>query len=86
MFDLLGIGVGEVLVEDTGYAGADDLADDGIGSTHLAFVFQFDLAGDAGEGGDNVGVRGGRRGFRLWRNARRSAFEMTSSMVEMGRR
>ncbi len=54
LLDLLGVGVREVLVEDILYAGADDLADDGVGSAHLAFVFEFDLAADAGESGVNV--------------------------------
>ena len=54
LLDLLGVGVGEVLVEDAGDAGADDLADDGVGAAHLAFVLELDLAGDAGERGVDV--------------------------------
>ncbi len=41
-------------VEDAGYAGADDLADNGVGSAHLAFVFELDFAADAGERGIDV--------------------------------
>ena len=40
LLDLLGVGGGEVLVEDVGYAGADDLVDDGVGLAHLAFVLE----------------------------------------------
>ena len=54
LFDLLGVGVGEVPVENTLYAAADDLADDGVGTPHLAFVFEFDLAADAGQSGVDV--------------------------------
>ena len=58
MLDLLGVDAGEVGVEDGGDGGADDLADDGVGSTHLAFVLELDLAGDAGEGGVDVADAG----------------------------
>ena len=58
LLDLLGVGVGEVLVEDAGHAGADDLADDGVRAAHLAFVFELDLSADAGEGGVDVADAG----------------------------
>ncbi len=65
LLDLLGVGVGEVLVEDAGYAGADDLADDGVGAAHLAFVFELDLATDAGECGVDVADAGDGEGFAV---------------------
>ena len=63
LLDLLGVGVGEVLVEDVATDGADDLADDGVGAAHLAFVFELDLAGDAGERGVDVADAGDGEGF-----------------------
>ncbi len=45
---------GEVLVEDGGDGLPNDLADDGVGSAHLALVLELDLAGDAGERGVDV--------------------------------
>ncbi len=44
-------------------AGADDLADDGVGAAHLAFVFELDLAADAGERGVDVADAGDDEGF-----------------------
>jgi hypothetical protein len=74
LLDLLGVGVGEVAVEDVGDGGADDLADDGVGALHLAFVLELDLAGDAGERGVDVADprttrfrRGAKPGVRRWR-------------------
>src|SRR5882757_11491555 len=63
LLDLLGVGAGEVLVEDAGYAGADDLADDGVGAAHLAFVLELDLAADAGERGVDVADSRHDQGF-----------------------
>src|ERR1700728_2151537 len=54
LLDLLGVGVGEVGVVDVGDGLADELADDDVGTLHLAFVLELDLAGDAGEGGEDV--------------------------------
>ena len=85
MLDLLRVGVGEVVVEDLADGGADELAHDGVGAAHLAFVFEFELAGDAGQGGVDVADARHRQLFAVER-ARRSALETTSSMVEMGRR
>ncbi len=65
LLDLLGVGAGEVLVEDGGDAGADDLADDGVGSAHLAFVLEFDFAGDAGECGVDIAYAGDGEGFAV---------------------
>ena len=65
LFDLLGVGGGEVLVEDGGDGLADDLADDGVGSAHLAFVLEFDLAGDAGECGVDVADSWDGEGFAV---------------------
>ena len=44
-------------------AAADDLADDGVGAAHLAFVLELDLAGDAGECGVDVADAGDDEGF-----------------------
>ncbi len=65
LLDLLGVGVGEVLVEDVGDRGADDLADDGVGAAHLAFVLELDLAGDAGERGVDVADAGDDEAFAV---------------------
>ena len=63
LLDLLRVGIGEVLVEDVGHAGADDLANDGVGAAHLAFVFELDLAADAGERGVDVADAGNDERF-----------------------
>src|SRR5882757_5042000 len=63
LLDLLGVSAGEVLVEDAGYAGADDLADNGVGTAHLAFVLELDLAADAGERGVDVADAGDDQGL-----------------------
>ncbi len=64
LLDLLGVDAAEVLVEDVGDRGADDLADDGVGSADFAFVFELDFAGDAGERGVDVAYAGDDRGTR----------------------
>ena len=48
---------------------ADDLADDGVGAAHLAFVFELDLAGDAGERGVDVADAGDDEGFAVEKSA-----------------
>ena len=63
LLDLLGVGVGEVLIEDGGDGGADDFADDGVGAAHLAFVLELDLAADAGQGGVDVADSGDNQSF-----------------------
>src|ERR1035437_4366193 len=45
----------EVLVEDLADGAADEIAGDGIAAFQLALVFQFQFAGDGGEGGVDVG-------------------------------
>ncbi len=69
LLDLLGVGVGEVLVEDDSDGLADDLADDGVGAADFAFVFEFDLAGDTGERGVDVADAGDDEGFSVEESA-----------------
>src|ERR1035437_5797352 len=45
----------EVLVEDLADGGADEIAGDGIAAFEFALVFQFEFAGDGGEGGVDIG-------------------------------
>ena len=64
LLDLLGVGSQAKYWSKTFcYAGADDLADDGVGAAHLAFVFEFDLAADAGESGVDVAYARDDEGF-----------------------
>ena len=45
---------GKVAVVDLADGSADEFAHHRIGAAHLAFVFQLELAGDAGQGGVDV--------------------------------
>ena len=65
LFDLLRVQAGKVLVEGGGDGLPDDLADDGVGAAHLAFVLQFDLAGDAGQRGVDVADTRHDEGFAV---------------------
>src|ERR1700676_136754 len=53
--DGLEIGFAKAARVDTADGGADKLARDGVGAFELAFVLEFDLAGDGGKRGVNVG-------------------------------
>src|ERR1035438_6287323 len=53
--DLRKIDALEVLVVNLADGGADEFAGDGIAAFEFALVFQFELAGDGGKGGVNVG-------------------------------
>src|SRR6266481_2572954 len=44
-----------MLAEDAADSGANQLAGDGVGAFELAFVFQFELAGDGRKSGVNIG-------------------------------
>ena len=55
--------VGEVAVVDLADGGADELANHRVRAAHLAFVFEFELAGDAGQRG--VDVADARHGERF---------------------
>ncbi len=52
---LLEIVGAEVAVKGLGHRGLDDLARHRIGALDLAFVFQFQLAGDGGHGSVDIG-------------------------------
>ncbi len=63
LLDLLGVGGGEILVEDICDRCPDDLADDGVCAAHLAFVFEFHFSGDARERGVDVADAGDDEGL-----------------------
>ena len=67
--DRLEIGVAQVLGEDFADGGANQFARDGVGAFQLAFVFEFQLAGDGGNGGVDVGDARGGVGFVVARGA-----------------
>ena len=55
LYDSLEIYFSKMFAEDAADGGANQLAGDGVGSLELAFVFEFELAGDGGKRGINIG-------------------------------
>ena len=70
LHDGLKVGVAQVLGEYLADGGANQFAGDGVGALQLAFVFQFQLAGDGGNGG--VDIRDARGGVGFADCARRA--------------
>ena len=86
LHDLRNVGAFEVVVVDLAHGGADQLARHRVAALQLAFVFQFELAGDGRQRGVDIDDRAARRASSLARRARRSALDTTFSSTEMGRR
>src|SRR5579859_2359335 len=61
LLDLLCVDFGKVAVVDLANSGADELANDSVGATHLALVLEFQLACDSRKRGIDVADAGDRR-------------------------
>ena len=83
--DLAHVGVREPSVVDDRDGAADQFASDVVGPLQLPLVFQLELSGDGGNRCVDIGHARTATCSRV-ASARRSAFEMTFSSSEIGRR
>src|SRR5579875_108000 len=74
-----------VFPEDFGSGLLDDVARDGVGAAQFSFIFQFELPGQRGQSGIDIGEPGTTMPSRF-NTARRSAFETIFSRQVMGMR